>query len=165
MFQNSTNNTFSENNVIDNLGPLTIVGKRTYSRWSFNGKGNYWSSYDGYDLDGDGIGDVPMKIQNAFQFLEGKNANVRLYLYSPATQALAIASKAFPIMDINEETDDHPLVRPIDVHEFVAVAGMSQLNGHTAEGASFTRQISYGITFVGLLLIALFRYHYAQRRR
>jgi nitrous oxidase accessory protein len=165
MFQNSTNNVFTENNFVDNLGPLTIVGKRTDSRWSLNGRGNYWSSYDGYDLDGDGIGDVPMKIQNAFQFLEGRNANIRLYLYSPATQALAIALKAFPIMNINEETDDHPLVRPFDVHAFIAVTGISGLNGHSTEGASFTRQVSYCIPFIGLLLLALLRYHYAQRRR
>ncbi|MEO8167399.1 MAG: nitrous oxide reductase family maturation protein NosD, partial [bacterium] len=80
MFQNSVNNTFSENNFIDNLNPLAIIGKRTESRWNDSEFGNYWSSYDGYDLNGDGIGDIPMKIQNVFQYLEGQNANVRVYL-------------------------------------------------------------------------------------
>jgi len=112
MFQNSTENTFSENSFIDNLSPLLLVGRKTDTRWSERGKGNYWSSYDGYDLDGDGIGDVPMKIQNVFDYLEGKNPNVRLYLYSPASQALAASAKAFPIIDINHELDEHPLMEP-----------------------------------------------------
>ncbi len=115
MFQNSTGNTFTENNFIDNLAPLTIVGKRTETQWNHDGRGNYWSSYSGYDLDGDGIGDVPMKIQNVFQYLEGRNSNVRLYLYSPASQALAAAANAFPVLEINEEIDEHPLIQPVDL--------------------------------------------------
>jgi nitrous oxidase accessory protein len=121
MFQNSTNNSFTENNFIDNLNPLAIVGKRTESRWSVGGRGNYWSGYDGYDLDGDGVGDIPMKIQNVFQYIEGQHANVRVYLYSPASQALAVASKAFPIIRINEEADDRPLMRPFDMRSMPAV--------------------------------------------
>jgi nitrous oxidase accessory protein len=120
MFQNSINNTFAENNFIDNLSPLTIVGKRTESRWSKDGRGNYWSSYDGYDIDADGIGDVPMKIQNIFTYLEGSYPNLRLYLYSPASQALAVAAKAFPILAINEERDENPLMRPMDLGVLVA---------------------------------------------
>jgi nitrous oxidase accessory protein len=115
MFQNSINNTFTENNFIDNLNLLTIVGKRTESHWSSGGKGNYWSSYDGYDMEADGIGDVPMKIQNVFNFLEGKNPNVRLYLYSPASQALAVSASAFPIIDLSVEIDNHPLISPADM--------------------------------------------------
>jgi nitrous oxidase accessory protein len=112
MFQNSTGNVFTENNFIDNLSPLVTVGKRTGSHWSLEGRGNYWSSYRGYDLDADGIGDVPMKIQNVFEFLEGRNPSARLYLYSPAAQALSVASDAFPILDQTTEIDPYPLVRP-----------------------------------------------------
>ncbi len=120
MFQNAVKNTFSENNFIDNLNPLTIVGKRTESAWSSSGRGNYWSAYDGYDMDGDGIGDIPMKIENVFSYLEGKNANVRLYLYSPAAQALAVSAKAFPILDVSRERDEYPLINPVPM-EWVAM--------------------------------------------
>jgi nitrous oxidase accessory protein len=118
MFQNSIKNTFTENNFIDNLNPLTIIGKKTESRWSLNGKGNYWSSYTGYDLNNDNIGDVPMKIENVFSYLEGKNANVRLYLYSPASQALAVSARAFPILDVSGERDEHPLMQPVPLQWF-----------------------------------------------
>jgi nitrous oxidase accessory protein NosD len=40
-----------------------------------------------------------------------------LYLYSPASQALAAAAKAFPIIEINQEVDEHPLMRPIDLQK------------------------------------------------
>ncbi len=115
MFQNSINNTFVENNFIDNINPLTIVGKRTETHWHENGRGNYWTQYDGYDLDGDGVGDVPMKIQDLFNYLEGRNANTRLYLYSPASQALAVAAKAFPILELTNELDLFPLMHPVQI--------------------------------------------------
>ena len=120
MFQNSVGNAFANNNFIDNLSPLSIVGKRTASSWSRDGSGNYWSSYEGYDLDGNGVGDVPMKIQNVFNYLEGSYPNLRLYLYSPASQALAVAAGAFPIIKINDEADPFPLMTPVDLRDLVA---------------------------------------------
>lgn len=142
MFQNSVNNTFTENNFIDNLNLLTIVGKRTESHWSVGGRGNYWSAYDGYDVDADGIGDVPMKIQNVFNYLEGKNQNVRLFLFSPASQALAVSAKAFPIIELNNELDSFPLLTPVDVRwaadlqkGFDTAAGSKPAGDHSALGA------------------------------
>lgn len=158
IFQNSITNTFTENNFIDNLNLLTIVGKRTESQWNVAGKGNYWSSYNGYDIDADGIGDVPMKIQNVFNYIEGKNANVRLYLYSPAAQALAVSAKAFPIIDLNKEIDAFPLMFPVDMrwavelqnsfcdptrssrpHYFTSVGFVLQLLGFVVVGFAFVK--------------------------
>jgi len=124
MFQNSNDNIITGNNFIDNLSPLAIIGKRTGTCWNTSSGGNYWSSYDGYDLDADGVGDIPMKIQNVFQYLEGRNANVRLFLYSPASQALAKSAEAFPILQINEETDARPLMHPRDLGQMPAVQMM-----------------------------------------
>lgn len=131
MFQNAEGNTFTENAFIDNLSPLVIVGKRTGTHWSAHGKGNYWSAYEGSDHDNDGVGDVPMHIQNVFQYLEGRNSAVRLFLYSPASQALATAAAAFPIMRVTEEADAFPLMRPIDMHALPAAA----VAGGGTEGA------------------------------
>lgn len=112
MFQNSERNLFSENAFIDNLIPLSVVGRRTNSRWSDGTRGNYWSDYEGYDLDGDGVGDVPLTIQNVFDFLEGQQPAFRLYLSSPASKALAAATKAFPILELSSERDPAPLMAP-----------------------------------------------------
>jgi len=140
MYQNSSGNLFTGNMFLDNLNPLTLVGKRTDSRFSENRSGNYWSTYDGYDMDNDGIGDVPVKIRSVFNYLEGKNSNVRLFLYSPASQALSASASAFPVIDINNETDDFPLLRPPDVSWSASL--MANVAG--------TRPVRYGAAAVVL---------------
>ena len=114
MFQNAERNVFTENTFVDNLSPITVIGRSTSTRWSEGTQGNFWSSYDGYDLDQDGIGDVPARIQNVFQYLEGQVPNLRLFLYSPAAQALSRATSAFPVLDMSKEFDRYPLMRPFD---------------------------------------------------
>lgn len=152
MFQNSTENIFTENNFIDNLSPMFLIGKRTETQWSLNQRGNYWSDYDGYDLDDDGIGDVPFKIQNVFHYLEGQYPNIRLYLYSPASQALAAASSAFPIMEVSQEKDVAPLMRPIEIgglnqlkHEFER-RNLSHNSGHSDASLGFVVPVAYVLT-------------------
>jgi nitrous oxidase accessory protein len=135
MFQNSTGNVFVENNFIDNLTPLALVGKSTASKWSVGGSGNYWTGYDGYDMTGDGIGDIPMKIQNVFVYLEGRNANVRLFLYSPASQALAVASQTFPVIPISDEADGAPLMQPVPLGDMPAVRLLSAASPTEEPGA------------------------------
>jgi nitrous oxidase accessory protein len=113
IFSSSNRNVFTNNSFEDNRSPLFLVGKRTGTIWHENGVGNFWSGYDGYDLDVDGIGDVPYRIQNIFDYIEGKHSSLRLFLESPASQALAAATKTFPIFDISPERDEHPLMRPL----------------------------------------------------
>lgn len=155
MFQNSVDNAFVGNNFIDNLNPLSIVGRRTESHWSLDGRGNYWSSYDGYDLDGDGIGDMPMEIRNVFQYLEGRNDNVRVYLYSPASQALAVAAKAFPIIAINEEVDEHPMMRPIDMSALPAVRLMLESGTSPGESPPPGRRLWAAVPFLGAVALSV----------
>lgn len=165
MFQNSTDNIFTENNFIDNLNPMFLIGKRTETQWSLNEKGNYWSNYDGYDLDDDGIGDVPFKIQNVFHYLEGQYPNIRLYLHSPASQALAAASTAFPIMEISQEKDVFPLMRPIEIkgmdelrHRFER-RGVSRNVGHSKASLAFVLPI------LSMLMGGMTLWHLIWRRR
>ncbi len=113
IFQNSINNTFTENNFIDNLSPIQIIGKTTSSNWNLKNVGNYWDDYGGYDLDLNGTGDVGFKIQNVFDYLESNYPLTRLYLYSPAAQALSISASIFPVIEINKEFDNYPLMQPI----------------------------------------------------
>jgi nitrous oxidase accessory protein len=113
IFSSSGDNVFAENNFVENLSPLQIVGRRANTKWNELKRGNYWSDYDGYDLDGDGVGDVAHKVQNVFEYLEGNYPRLRLYLGSPAAQALAAAEKTFPILKGSGESDAAPLTRPV----------------------------------------------------
>ena len=57
-------NTIFENNFIDNIQCSFgyMVNENT---WDNNSRGNYWSNYNGTDLDNDGIGDVPYVIASS----------------------------------------------------------------------------------------------------
>lgn len=112
-FSSATGLTFSGNNFVENLSPLELIGKELDIRWSENGRGNYWSAYDGYDLNGDGVGDIPFQIQNVFEHLEGNYPRLRVYLFSPAAQALALSGRMFPVIEKPPIADPNPLMRPV----------------------------------------------------
>jgi nitrous oxidase accessory protein len=116
IFSSCAQNLFVENNFVENLSPLRLIGKRSDTRWQEGRRGNYWSDYRGYDLDGDGVGDAAHKVQNVFEYLEGNYPRLRLYLSSPAAQALAAAEQTFPIIKGSAEKDGAPLMKPIDLH-------------------------------------------------
>jgi len=56
---NSTGNVF-QHNVFDNKGQVYIENGNNI--WDDGKEGNYWSNYNGTDVNGDGIGDTPYKI-------------------------------------------------------------------------------------------------------
>jgi hypothetical protein len=102
-----------------------------------------------------------MKIQNVFHFLEGQNANVRLYLYSPASQALAVAAKAFPIININQEADTYPLMRAVDFRGMPAVEMMARLGASSS--APKRAQSWLALPIVGIAVLLLLRLRQGKR--
>ncbi|MCZ2146830.1 MAG: nitrous oxide reductase family maturation protein NosD [Bryobacterales bacterium] len=115
MFASVSENVFTENNFVANLTPIRVIGRTTTTRWSKGGRGNYWNEYDGYDLDGDGVGDVPFQLRNLYEKMEDSHPRLRIYFQSPAARALAAAERAFPIMRGATEADPKPLMRPVDL--------------------------------------------------
>lgn len=101
-------NSFVENTVqVVALGN-GVAGKNT---WTYEGAGNYWSNYRGYDLGGEGLGDMPHH--------EGGTVE-RLMAQAPVLQALA-SGPAFSLLRAVEDrwvdhrpvvTDTLPLMRP-----------------------------------------------------
>ena len=110
-------NRFSGNNFLDNLSELLLDVSDRETLWADEDGGNHWSRYRGYDLDGDGIGDVPFGIQNVFQILETRVPEVRFYLLSPAAEVLRAAERALPILSLGEVEDPLPLMRAADNRE------------------------------------------------
>src|SRR5262245_7219719 len=111
IYASSSNLSFSENRFLQNLSPLQVIGKRANAAWEIEGHGNFWSDYDGFDLDGDNVGDRPHRIQSVFEYLEGNFPRLRVYLNSPAAQALAAAERAFPVIQQSSEVDSRPIMR------------------------------------------------------
>jgi nitrous oxidase accessory protein len=113
VFASAERNEFTGNNFVGNLSPVRVIGKSSNMQWDARGRGNYWSEYNGYDLNGDGIGDTPFRIQNLFEHMEGNRPRLRIYFFSPAAQGLAAAEQLFPVLEGSREFDRYPLMRPV----------------------------------------------------
>jgi nitrous oxidase accessory protein len=104
-------NRFSANNFLGNLTELLLDVSDFQTLWADDEGGNHWSNYRGYDLDRDGIGDVPFSIQNVFQVLESDVPEVRFYLLSPAAEVLRAAEEGLPILRLGDAQDPAPRMR------------------------------------------------------
>jgi nitrous oxidase accessory protein len=112
LYASSLENSFGGNDFVGNLATLHTVG-RADADWTPEGLGNYYFDYTGYDIDGDGIGDTPHRLQDAFEYLEGSRPLLRLFLNSAAADALAVAERSFPIVPSSEEVDAAPRMKPV----------------------------------------------------
>jgi nitrous oxidase accessory protein len=104
---------FTGNSVADNLIDVRAEGAGTSARnqWSRDGRGNFWSSYRGYDADADGVGDLPHRYEPVLNELVRRNPAAQAFLLTPAQLALENAARLFPIVRPEPLlVDDHPLV-------------------------------------------------------
>ena len=127
-YGNSEANLFTCNAFVGNGTELREVGQESASRWDDGHRGNYWSAYDGWDLDGDGLGDRPYRLQDLFEYLEGERPVLRLLARGPAAAAVQRAEEAFPVLRQRQTADHRPLMRmPPELCELAAPAPESTL--------------------------------------
>jgi nitrous oxidase accessory protein len=108
-------NQFVGNSFVDNEEQVALAGggRPGENAWTVDGVGNYWSNYAGFDADGDGRGDIPYISQRLFEDLTRREPALRLFLYSPATDALDFAARAFPVVRPKPKLEDSaPLMAP-----------------------------------------------------
>lgn len=108
-------NVFQKNNFLHNLEHVGIWGREIENRniWFQDGVGNYWNDYVGYDQDGDNIGDTPYRADRLFENLTDRYPVLKLFEYSPATQAIEFTASAFPVLrPIPKVEDNAPLMTP-----------------------------------------------------
>ena len=146
MFSNADENVFTQNNFVGNVTTLQLVGKRTTTKWSEDGHGNFWSGYDGYDLNEDGRGDVPQRVQDVFEYIQGNYPRLQIYLNSPAAKALAVAERTFPVLRGSQEVDSAPLMRAVELHYPFAMDRSNQ-------GIAFVPTVIAGIVFIGAVAV------------
>lgn len=111
-------NQFTGNNFVENLEQVSVQGRGQVvgNDFALNEHGNFWSDYTGYDSDGDGLGEYEHESQKLFENLMDKEPKLRLFLFSPAQQAVEFVGRAIPAVRPEAKfTDPWPLTRPVDI--------------------------------------------------
>ena len=119
--------TVAENRIADNLTDVRPLGGHLSPaiRWSRNGRGNSWSQYRGYDANGDGIGDLPHRVDEPMDALIRRNPMVQAFLYTPAHLALEAGARMFPLYRQQPLlVDDYPLMTSKPVAVRASEAGL-----------------------------------------
>ena len=104
--------TFSRNSFVENLVQLRSGGA-TRSAWMATGRGNYWSDYRGYDLDDDGVGDLPHAEGTSVDRLLLSAPELELFRGSFAFRMLGQAGRWWDISQRGTITDPIPLTTPL----------------------------------------------------
>ena len=135
---------FENNSFVANLTSLTLVGRRTDTRFD----GNYWSDNDEPDLDGDGISDRPYVLGNLFDHFRGNLTAADLLAQSLAAAALARAERSFPVLEPIRAVDHAPLTHAPALPA-VPRADPPRRGSHRAALAS-----AFAALFLGLVVVA-----------
>ncbi|MBI6121284.1 nitrous oxide reductase family maturation protein NosD [Salegentibacter sp. F60176] len=102
-------NNFQRNNFLYNSFDIAYTGKLNNNKFS----NNYWSGYSGYDLDKNGIGDVPFRPVSLFSYLVNKTPEAIVLLRSTFIDLLDFSEKVSPIFTPANLIDDQPLMKRI----------------------------------------------------
>jgi nitrous oxidase accessory protein len=87
--------TFAENDFRGNSTSVEVEGGGDALGASF--ARNYWSDYAGYDLDHDGIGDVPYEVQRLSSDLVEDHPALRLFAGTAAMGVIDVIARAAPV--------------------------------------------------------------------
>jgi nitrous oxidase accessory protein len=102
-------NIFTENNFINNAFDLSYNSNLNDNLF----EKNYWSDYTGYDLDKDGIGDVPYRPVKLFSYIVNKTPETIVLLRSLFIDIINFSEKVSPVFTPDNLTDAQPLMKRI----------------------------------------------------
>jgi nitrous oxidase accessory protein len=87
------NNTIEKNNFLYNSFDLSYNSKLNDNVF----KDNYWSNYTGYDLDKDGVGDVPFRPVKLFSYVVNKTPETIILMRSLFIDIIDFSEKVSPV--------------------------------------------------------------------
>lgn len=102
-------NEFTQNNFIGNT--LDLVVNSRINNNTFNG--NFWSEYNGYDLDRDGVGDVPHRPVKLYSYVLAQAPESIVLLRSFFIDLLNFSEKVSPVFTPENVLDQYPLMQAI----------------------------------------------------
>ncbi|MDO5972514.1 nitrous oxide reductase family maturation protein NosD [Flavivirga aquimarina] len=102
-------NSFIENNFLYNSFDISYNSKVNDNVFNKN----YWTNYTGYDLDKDGIGDVPYRPVKLFSYIVNRTPETIILLRSLFIDIIDFSEKVSPIFTPNNLLDNNPLTKRI----------------------------------------------------
>jgi nitrous oxidase accessory protein len=100
---------FTRNNFTGNSFDVATNSRSPSTRFA----GNYWDDYRGYDLDHDGVGDVPHRPVRLFSVIVAQRPASLILMHSVFTTLLDGAERVMPSLTPETLTDPTPAMRPI----------------------------------------------------
>lgn len=107
----SSENTISSNNFVNNTFDVSTNTRKNLNSYS----GNYWSENTSiYDLNKDGIGDVPYRPVKLFSFMIANISSTTILMRSPLISLVNYAEKIVPVITPANLIDNKPMMIKID---------------------------------------------------
>lgn len=107
---NCMDNEITSNSFVDNSFEIATNSVQNFNHYA----DNYWSSYEGYDMDGDGIGDVPHRPVRMFSILTEKNGAALILLRSNFVTLLDMAERYLPVFTPQTLLDESPRMQVLN---------------------------------------------------
>jgi nitrous oxidase accessory protein len=107
----SQNNRIVENAFLGNRTQVKYVSTK-WVEWSEDGRGNYWSDFAAFDVDGNGIADAPYRPNDSMDHVLWTQPSAKLLLGSPAVQLVRWSQSAFPALLPGGVIDSNALIKP-----------------------------------------------------
>ena len=102
-------NIFKENNFLNNSFDISYNSKLNDNEFS----SNYWSDYTGYDLDKNGIGDIPYRPVKLFSYIVNKTPETIILLRSLFVDIINFSEKVSPVFTPDNLVDNNPLMQKV----------------------------------------------------
>ncbi|MFD1616220.1 nitrous oxide reductase family maturation protein NosD [Gelatiniphilus marinus] len=102
-------NHFTENNFLYNSFDIAYnskVNDNVFDR-------NYWSNYTGYDLDKNGIGDVPYRPVKLFSYIVNRTPETIILLRSMFIDIIDFSEKVSPVFTPDNLLDNNPQIKQL----------------------------------------------------
>ncbi len=100
-------NTFTDNNFLYNSFDISYNSKINDNIF----EQNYWSNYSGYDLDRDGIGDVPYRPVKLFSYIVNRTPETIVLLRSLFMDIIDFSEKVSPVFTPDNLLDAKPRMK------------------------------------------------------
>ena len=104
-------NNIKGNNFLNNTFDLSYKGPINDNIYN----GNYWSTYSGYDLDKDGIGDIPYRPVKLFSYIVNRTPETIVLLRSLFVDLIDFSERVSPVFTPDNLLDNVPQMKPFNI--------------------------------------------------